>query len=412
MKKLFFLFLLTPFLVRAQEDKGVHFEHDLSWAAIQAKAKAENKYIFMDCFTTWCGPCKYMATQIFPQEISGNYFNDKFISVSVQLDTSAADNAAVRSWYADAHALMEQYGIRAYPTFLVFAPDGHPVHRLVGSTTSAADFNARVAQSFIPDKQYYTLLDQYKKGRKDSAFLHKMASAAWEAYDKQNGFAVSAAYLATQPDLYTRANLEFINSYLETPKDPGFDVLLKDPARVDKVLGEGKAERKIVQVVIFSQMRPMFYKGETPPALDWVALQKDLAGKYPQEAEEIIAQSKVLYYQQKNDWPGFQQAIVSYMNKFGAHAEPEELNDYAWTVFQHCPDMTCVSNALEWSKRSFDGQHNPMFMDTYANILYKMGKKDEAIAWEQKAINLVAEGEKPNYQQTIDKMKKGEKTWD
>ena len=91
---------------------------------------------------------------------------------------------------------------------------------------------------------------------------------------------------------------------------------------------------------------------------------------------------------------------------------PEALNDYAWTVFQHCPDMTCVSEALEWSKRSFKDQPNPAFMDTYANILYKMGKKDDAITWEEKAVSMVSEGEKSTYQQTLDKMKKGEKTWD
>ncbi len=50
--------------------------------------------------------------------------------------------------------------------------------------------------------------------------------------------------------------------------------------------------------------------------------------------------------------------------------------------------MTCVAGALDWSKRSFQDKPNPMYMDTYANILYKMGKKDEAIAWEQKASDL------------------------
>ena len=411
MKKLLFLFLLTPLLVLAQEGKGIHFEDGVSWSAIQAKAKAENKYIFMDCYTSWCGPCKYMATQVFPQEASGKYFNDKFISVSVQLDTSKADNAAVKSWYADAHALAEQYHVRAYPTFLIFAPDGHPVHRLVGSSETAEVFNGRVAESFDPNKQYYTLLEQYEKGKKDSAFLHKLANATWGAYDKQNGYAVSAAYLATQQDLYTKANLEFINSYLATSTDPGFDVLVKDPKRVDKVLGEGKAGQKIVQVVINSEMRPVFYKAGAG-APDWAALQKELDHKYPQQSEEIIAQSKVMYCQQKNDWPGFQQAIIAYMDKYGAHSSPEALNDYAWTVFQHCPDMTCVSEALEWSKRSFKDQPNPAFMDTYANILYKMGKKDDAIAWEEKAVSMVSEGEKSTYQQTLDKMKKGEKTWD
>jgi hypothetical protein len=73
--------------------------------------------------------------------------------------------------------------------------------------------------------------------------------------------------------------------------------------------------------------------------------------------------------------------------------------------------MTCVADALDWSKRSFNDKPIPGYMDTYANILYKMGKKDDAITWEQKAADLSAGDEKAGYQSTIEKMKKGEKTW-
>jgi hypothetical protein len=119
-----------------------------------------------------------------------------------------------------------------------------------------------------------------------------------------------------------------------------------------------------------------------------------------------------VYYQQKKDWPHFQTSVVSYMQKYGAHVNAGDLNNFAWTVFQNCPDMTCVSEALEWSKRSFEDKPNSMFMDTYANILYKMGKKDDAIVWEQKAIDIADEGSKADMQATLEKMKKGEKTWD
>ena len=37
--------------------QGVNFEH-ITFDEALAKAKAENKLIFMDCYTTWCGPCK------------------------------------------------------------------------------------------------------------------------------------------------------------------------------------------------------------------------------------------------------------------------------------------------------------------------------------------------------------------
>jgi thiol:disulfide interchange protein len=38
--------------------KGIQFVHNLSWQEILQKARAENKYVFVDCYATWCGPCK------------------------------------------------------------------------------------------------------------------------------------------------------------------------------------------------------------------------------------------------------------------------------------------------------------------------------------------------------------------
>ncbi len=96
MKFILLFFITVPLLIKAQ-DKGINFQHEASWKEIQAKAKAENKYIFMDCFTTWCGPCKYMSSTIFPLQEVGEFMNDKFVSVKVQLDTTSNDNESVKS---------------------------------------------------------------------------------------------------------------------------------------------------------------------------------------------------------------------------------------------------------------------------------------------------------------------------
>jgi hypothetical protein len=72
--------------------------------------------------------------------------------------------------------------------------------------------------------------------------------------------------------------------------------------------------------------------------------------------------------------------------------------------------MTCVSDILDWSKRLKDNKDAGL-IDTYANILYKLGKKDDAIALETKAMGLAGDSDKASFLETIDKMKKGEKTW-
>lgn len=407
MKKLALLLFIAPFLANAQE-KGIHFDHGSSWGQIQARAKAEHKFIFMDCFTTWCGPCRYMSSTIFPMDEVGNYMNDKFICVGVQLDTTDSDNDEVKSWYQDGHDIAAKYNIRAYPTYLFFDENGNAVHRSVGSSPADA-FLAKAKDALNPETQYYTLLAKYNSGQHDSALLRKTAMAALDAYDMNNARKISDEYLATQSDLFTKANLELIGNLTESSTDKGFDLMLHNPEKVDAVLGQGVAEQQVMGII----MREEFYKKvpQNAASVDWQKISSTIKDKYPAYADEVIAKAKVVWYQNVKDWPSFKTAVSDYVDKYGSKVSANELNNYAWAIFQGCDDATCIQQALEWSKKSFADNNEPGYIDTYANLLYKLGKKDEAISWETKAMNLAPDGDKKGFQQTIDKMKSGEKTW-
>jgi thioredoxin-related protein len=414
MKKLFLLLSFIPSILSAQ-DKGIHFEHGLSWQQVQAKAKTENKYVFMDCFTTWCGPCRFMSANIFPLQDVGDSMNAHFISVAVQLDTTAGDNAEIKSWYQSGHDITQQYKVQVYPTYLIFDANGKIVHRFVGSSDAHA-FLSRVATALNPETQYYTMLDQYKAGKKDTAFLHSLALTAADAYDLETAGTIANEYIAAQSNLYTKSNLDFIGRFTHSSKDKGFDLLLNHGDKVDAVMGIGASDKIVRDIILSEEVFPKIFgkKIQSPkelPEPDWTAIQSAIQTKYPAHVKEIMAYSKIVFYQNKGDWNNFAPAVVAYMKLYGNTVSDNQLNDFAWNVFLNCSDMTCVAEALDWSKRSFEKEHNPAFIDTYANILYKMGKKDEAIQWEGKALSLSAESDKKGYQETIDKMKKGEKTW-
>src|SRR5687768_11107058 len=100
-----FLCLLTlclPVVIHGQEEKGIKWTTGISWQQVKEKAKQENKYIFIDAFTTWCGPCKMMDKNVYANDTVGDYFNQHFISVKAQMDKSKNDNEQVQSWYNDA----------------------------------------------------------------------------------------------------------------------------------------------------------------------------------------------------------------------------------------------------------------------------------------------------------------------
>ena len=120
MKKL--LSLTITFLCSAMAfAQGVDFQ-DLTYREALEKAKAEKKLVFMDCYTSWCGPCKIMTRDIFPQKEAGDFFNPRFVCVKYDMEKGEGSELA------------KQYGVRSYPTFLLIRPDGTVQHRVVGSS--------------------------------------------------------------------------------------------------------------------------------------------------------------------------------------------------------------------------------------------------------------------------------------
>lgn len=410
MKKLLILVpLLLCSLTYAQENKGMHFEHADSWSEIKAKAKKENKYIFLDAFTTWCGPCKYMSANIFPMEEVGTFYNANYISVKVQIDSTAGDNPEVQKWRADAKYIAKTYEIRAYPTYLFFDPSGELVHRAVGSS-DAATFISKGKAALEPSKQYYTLKRQYETGKKDADFILALVNASMEAYDEDFSAKVTNEYLSTQTDLTTPKNIRLLSRSTKKSTDPGFAVFRKNMPKVDSVLGEGSAVSMLKRIALSEMVYPALSGKDA--IIDWAALETKLQAAYPEfAASDVILPLKARYYQSKKNWPEFNKAVTAYLNKSGDKINNMELNNFAWTVFENCKDGACVEEALAWSKKSLSGKDakNPMFMDTYANILYKMGKKKEAIKMQEEAL-LVSNND-PNIKATLDKMKAGEKTW-
>lgn len=402
------------------QEIGMHFEHGTTWKQVLAKAKAENKYIFIDCYTTWCGPCKQMSKNIFPMETVGAFYNKNFINIKVQLDTlkdkdgKILDNEEVKNWYATGDMLEAEYNVRAYPTYLFFDPNGNIVHRAVGSS-EAPKFISKGEDAMVPEKQYYTLKRKYEAGNHEEKFLYTLAKAANEGYDQPFSKTISAEYLSTQKDLLTKENISFLAENINSSKDKGFTELLNNPEVFDKALGYAYAQNTIRNVILRDEVLPVIspigQKVNDNP--NWNAASKAASTKYPKYGPEAVAYYKISFYKRKADWKNFGPAVTEYMKMYGSSASPTDMNSFAWTVFQNCDDMACVASALDWSKKSFADNNEHQFMDTYANLLYKAGKKKEAIEWETKAMELASKNKEDvgDYKETLDKMNKGEKTW-
>ncbi len=411
MKKLILMLFLIPTLLFAQSE-GVKFEHGLNWSQIKEKAAKENKFIFVDCFTTWCGPCKYMSSTIFPQAKVGDFFNAKFVNAKIQMDKTKNDNEDVKSWYEEADRFAKEYKVRAYPTFLIFDSKGTLVHRIVGGG-EADDFIAKAQKSLDPNTQYETLLAKFNADPTNVNIAKSMAIAAKEAYDQETQAKAEGVVLASlsTDQIFTKENVSLLLSAANVVDSKAFNLIKDNPAKFDAVSEKVKANDFLSQLLVSNAVNTKIRAKET---VDFTSIEKELAQKYPTvNTEKASLEMQPRYYGYTKNYPGLRDSFNKYIAKYGSTITAAELNNMAWSIFENCNDPACLKAAAEWSKLSNEKEKDaPMYLDTFANILYRLGEKEKAIKTQEKAISLITDAtQKEEYVATLQKMEKGEKTW-
>lgn len=395
------------------QDKGIKFEHNMHWQAVLAKAKAVNKYIFVDCFTTWCGPCRYMSKEVFPKEKVGEFYNEKYINIKLQLDTTVADTDEIRFQYEDAVLIKKKYKIESYPTYLFFNSEGELVQR-DGGSSDETEFIAKGMNALDTLQQYYTQLKKYEQGLRDAFFLKNLTLLALHSNEAAATAKFAKEYILLKPKvLNTNDDLQFIYETARTTKDTGFILIMNNLDRFESVIEKKRLSTTLKTIIMQSEFATNYLSWNNWDKIKWENYSNFILKKYPPLGEEALFEIKIAAFQNKNNWGNYINTIEKYR---AIHSLPnDQLNEYAWNIFKNCANLKMLKQALIWSKISFDNQTKiePGYIDTYANLLYKMGRIKEAIEWEKKAQKIaIASGASNDWgQDVIEKINKGEKTW-
>jgi thioredoxin-related protein len=151
--------LLLPFSC-ALAQEGIQFDNG-SWKEVLAKAKKDNRLVFVDVYTSWCGPCKKMVKEVFPQKEVGDVFNASFVNYKIDAEKGEGIQVA------------KSFGVRAYPTYLFVNGDGELVYRVSGYNEPQQFLQqAAVALKEKNDpKPFEKWLAEYESGKRDKDFL-------------------------------------------------------------------------------------------------------------------------------------------------------------------------------------------------------------------------------------------------
>ena len=408
---------------QSQDSTGIQFEKGTTWQQVLDKAKAQNKYIFVDCYATWCGPCRNMDKNVYPDEKAGAFFNKNFISVRVQMDISKSDDEQTKSWYGTARYLEKTYRIVGYPTFLFFNEKGKPIYQGLGyqDVTSLIKLGTQAIENSWP---FYAMLDEYRMHRLNDTLVPYFISQARQVERPKFADTVAQAYLPrlfkqSMATILKKANLEVIAQYTKTPQDTGFIFFKAHEKQVDVVLGADQAKRMQMIVICRSVLtREKLDKTVTTP--DWEKLEKAYQSKYGLPGKAAVLQTRLLkwdsiYYQDNDvknktikDSIQFRNAFVNYCRARLGHLSVILDNNICWDIFTDFNDKAILDMAVDIME-PHKAENGGASMDTYANLLYKSGRNAEALEWERKAVTLKPDDK--DIALTLEKMENGQKTW-
>lgn len=118
MKKVIILFIVSLLSLKIYS-QAIRFEQ-LSLQQAFVKARLENKLIFIDVYTSWCGYCKQMDQNVFSSKEVGDFYNNHFINL--KYDAQKGDGITIR----------RSYTLLGFPTFLYLDFNGRVVKKTAG----------------------------------------------------------------------------------------------------------------------------------------------------------------------------------------------------------------------------------------------------------------------------------------
>jgi TolA-binding protein len=296
-----------------------------SYGQILARAKQENKYVFVDFFTTWCGPCKRMDEKTFSDAKVQDLLNSM---IAADWDAEKDPNVA----------LAKKYKVSAYPTLLVIGPDGNEVDRHLG---------------YLEPAEFIQIIDGYRNGVGTVAALEKQLKARPDDLDLLYQVGTKHAEAGRSEEAAASLNKVLKLDPNNAERNPEILYSLGEAYYTDGKYAEAKP--------YFTRLVTDYKDSEIAP--DGM---KRLAG--------------IEYKLGNND------AAVAMMEKTltGKESDAGTLNGFAWFCAQR---KIGLDKALPVAQKAADlSGRDPGILDTLAEVYFARAEYDSAIKVEEEAL--------------------------
>lgn len=363
------LLISTHTLPKQLFAQGIYFHHNLDEAI--SLAKKENKMIFVDFYTSWCGPCKMMSANIFPTKEVGDFYNENFVNVKIQCDDKGTGVE-----------LGKKYQVYAYPTLMFLDINGNNVHSVAGGL-DVQGFIQLGKTALDPNKNQITMVKEWDSGNRSAEFMLKyfrMLMNSYRAdkakYDFEKYFAELTKIQKSSIETY-----ELMKIIRSAPFSVSFEYMENNKKDFYKTLGKIKIDDDIAETYLwyFKNLQASGFSNKD--MTDFNAKMKLFkAKKYPFYNEyaqfyEVFDSHDI---NGKDDINLYQERGTAFLNKYGLK-NPAYTTSLTHMLGNWTGGKDKGTAGILWMEDLLKRDRNPKYLNPYFYLLWRNYRWDDAL---------------------------------
>ncbi|WP_316818654.1 thioredoxin fold domain-containing protein [Pedobacter nyackensis] len=304
-------YIMMLFLITGSVGKlcaqGIEFNHG-SWAEIKARAKQENKLIFLDFYTVWCAPCKKMAMEVFPLPAAGAFYNKHFMNVKVDAEKG------------EGIVLAKTYRPSGYPTLIFTDAEGKQLYRTTGAET-AEELIKHGKIALNPQEDYERLKDLYAKDELEKNDLFRYIIIL-KAKDDIKGVNEAFDRYFKYINRPGKDVLELMKEYVSSSNSATFKYLQSHKNEFYRLAGKKETDAYLKGILLKELSAQFFYYGKNEPLERYLAAKAALKQKVSLTEKEELGIDKSFYSNAKDEDHYMEKASML-VKKYSYHNDEE-----------------------------------------------------------------------------------------
>ena len=360
------LSIFLAFLLPNINGQGIDFFEGSFEEAVD-KAQKEEKLVFVDAYATWCGPCKKMSKTVFPDEKVGDFFNQNFISLKLDMEKPLG------------RSFGKKFPVTAYPTLFFINEKGELLKKVVGGK-SAKDF-LKIGQTIVQSyDRSGDLADLYNSGNRDFDIVLKYVRALNNA--NKSSLKVANDYLREKKDLSEKQMAQFTFEALTASDSRIFDLYIQQRTQIEELFGKDVSDQKIeeacwktIENAIAFDSDVLLYEAKNKMKSTLANRHQDFAYNANYEFAKATANVALLNEAAME--------LSNYLND----TESERLHDICNELIQYKNlDPAIIDASERIAKRASELNPTAEYLMTYASILSENNKNKKAIKSAKQAL--------------------------